>query len=60
MIESIGLRNTKSGPRSGKGQASRLNPTSRPLFCHQDSIRDQGTSEASITLSPKDLVINVG
>ncbi|KHG04992.1 hypothetical protein F383_30519 [Gossypium arboreum] len=28
-------RNTKSGPRPGEGQASRLNPTSRPLFAYQ-------------------------
>ncbi|KHG13211.1 Zinc finger and BTB domain-containing 44 [Gossypium arboreum] len=46
-------RNTKFGPRPGEGQASRLNPISRPLICSQDSITDQGTLEASITLSPE-------
>ncbi|KHG14102.1 hypothetical protein F383_18353 [Gossypium arboreum] len=56
----------KLGPRPGKGQASRLKPNSRPLFvyqgklyeskCHQASIKDQGTSEASITLSSEALV----
>ncbi|KHG05521.1 hypothetical protein F383_30959 [Gossypium arboreum] len=30
-------RNTKSGPRPGEGQASRLNPTSRPLFVYRVS-----------------------
>ncbi|KHG09825.1 Corticoliberin [Gossypium arboreum] len=96
------LRNMKSGPRPGKGQASRLKPISRPLFvyrghgvghdmkascktvsgtwhrpqhesqcsysklmryeseyvalmCRQASVRDQGTSEALITLSPEAL-----
>ncbi|KHG23500.1 hypothetical protein F383_08653 [Gossypium arboreum] len=53
MVESLRPRNTKSGPRSGEGQASRLNPISRLLFCRQTSIKNQGTSEASITLSPE-------
>ncbi|KHG19670.1 hypothetical protein F383_25316 [Gossypium arboreum] len=63
----------KFGPRLREGQASRLNPTSRPLFvyrgsyskimryesnyvalmCRKVNIGDQGTSEASITISPE-------
>ncbi|KHG08895.1 hypothetical protein F383_36013 [Gossypium arboreum] len=61
MIKSVNFyyfrsRNTKSGSRPGEGQTSRLNPISRPLFVydfHQVSIGNQGTSEASITLSPE-------
>ncbi|KHG01430.1 hypothetical protein F383_23346 [Gossypium arboreum] len=49
-------RNTKSRPRLGEGQTSRLNPISRHFLyteCHQASIEDPRMSEASITLSPK-------
>ncbi|KHG16819.1 hypothetical protein F383_21572 [Gossypium arboreum] len=56
MVESIGSRNTKSRPRPGEGQTSRLNPISRHFLyteCHQANIVDPGTSEASITLSPE-------
>ncbi|KHG28359.1 hypothetical protein F383_11329 [Gossypium arboreum] len=40
MIKSVNFyhfrsRNTKSGPRLEEGQASRLNPTSSPLFVYQ-------------------------
>ncbi|KHG10888.1 Calcium-independent phospholipase A2-gamma [Gossypium arboreum] len=49
-------RNTKFGPRLEEGQTSRLNPISRHFLyieCHQASIEDPRTSEASITLSPE-------
>ncbi|KHG25525.1 hypothetical protein F383_32276 [Gossypium arboreum] len=43
MIKSVNFyhfraRNTKSGPRPGECQASRLNPTSRLLFVYQVSL----------------------
>ncbi|KHG21491.1 Vascular endothelial growth factor receptor 1 [Gossypium arboreum] len=49
-------RNTKSEPRTGKSQASGLKLISRPPFCHQVSIGDQGTLDALITLSYETLV----
>ncbi|KHG12695.1 hypothetical protein F383_16638 [Gossypium arboreum] len=45
MVKGIRLRNTKSGPRPGEGQSSRLNPNSLHFLstkCHQASIWIKG------------------